>query len=91
MTIVSEPADGSPGTIVPLTVDLRAADGVQLSAAHWDAGGRSVGCVVAQVWIEPAMGHAEVATTGDLIERIGGWVLAASERRPAVCDDDSRD
>jgi pimeloyl-ACP methyl ester carboxylesterase len=29
----------------------------------------------AQVWIEPMMGHAEVATTADLVDRIGKWVL----------------
>lgn len=41
----------------------------------------------AVVWIEPHMGHAEVATTADLVERIGDWVLAACERRRPVCDD----
>lgn len=29
----------------------------------------------AQVWIEPMMGHAEVATTAELIDRISMWVL----------------
>lgn len=45
----------------------------------------------ADVWIEPGMGHAEVATTSDLLDRITGWVLAAYERRPLVWDDDPRD
>jgi pimeloyl-ACP methyl ester carboxylesterase len=34
----------------------------------------------AEVWREPGMGHAEVATTPQLIERIGAWVLAAYAR-----------
>jgi pimeloyl-ACP methyl ester carboxylesterase len=29
----------------------------------------------AEVWIEPDMGHAEIATTEALAERIAGWVL----------------
>ena len=36
----------------------------------------------AEVWREPGMGHAEVATTPDLLERIGGWVRAAYQRAP---------
>ena len=46
---------------------------------------------LAEVWREPEMGHAEVATTPALLERIGGWVLATYERAYAVCDDDPRD
>lgn len=48
----------------------------------------------ADVWIEPGMGHAEVATTPVLIERIADWVLAAlaeNDRAAPVCDDDGRD
>jgi pimeloyl-ACP methyl ester carboxylesterase len=30
----------------------------------------------AEVWIEPAMGHAEVATTAVLVDRIAGWLKA---------------
>jgi pimeloyl-ACP methyl ester carboxylesterase len=45
----------------------------------------------ADVWREPEMGHAEIATTAELLERIGSWVLAAHERTSAVCDDDARD
>jgi pimeloyl-ACP methyl ester carboxylesterase len=45
----------------------------------------------ADVWREPDMGHAEVATTDHLIERIGAWVLAAHERAPGFCDDERRD
>jgi pimeloyl-ACP methyl ester carboxylesterase len=45
----------------------------------------------ADVWREPDMGHAEVATTAELLERIASWVFAAHERASAVCDDDARD
>jgi uncharacterized protein len=45
----------------------------------------------AQVWREPEMGHAEVATTPHLLERIGAWVLAADEASRRVCDDERRD
>jgi pimeloyl-ACP methyl ester carboxylesterase len=45
----------------------------------------------ADVWREPQMGHAETATTEDLVARIGAWVLAAHHRRARVCDDDRRD
>jgi pimeloyl-ACP methyl ester carboxylesterase len=47
----------------------------------------------ADVWLEPGMGHAEVATTAQLVERIADWLLAARARSaPApVCDDGSRD
>jgi pimeloyl-ACP methyl ester carboxylesterase len=45
----------------------------------------------AEVWREPDMGHAETATTAELLERIGAWVLAAHERASAVCDDDRRE
>jgi pimeloyl-ACP methyl ester carboxylesterase len=40
----------------------------------------------AQVWIEPGMRHAELATTPDLIARIAAWVRSA-----VFCDDDRRD
>ena len=46
---------------------------------------------LAEVWREPEMGHAEVATTAVLLKRIGAWVLAAYEQASAVCDDDRRD
>jgi len=45
----------------------------------------------AKVWIEPAMGHAEAATTADLVGRIAAWVLDASGVRTPVCDDDGRE
>lgn len=45
----------------------------------------------AEVWREPNMGHAEVATTADLLDRIGRWVRAADERVRGVCDDDRCD
>jgi hypothetical protein len=37
------------------------------------------------------MGHAEVATTADLLDRIAEWVRAAHERTAPVCDDERRD
>jgi pimeloyl-ACP methyl ester carboxylesterase len=43
----------------------------------------------AAVWIEPGMGHAETATTPELMDRIGAWVRTAT--CPAVCDDGGRD
>jgi pimeloyl-ACP methyl ester carboxylesterase len=50
----------------------------------------------ADVWIEPGMGHAELATTDDLLARIAAWVLAAvgpddAVPHPVVCDDVRRD
>jgi pimeloyl-ACP methyl ester carboxylesterase len=45
----------------------------------------------ADVWLEPGMGHAEVATTPALVDRIADWLLAARERTGPVCDDGSRD
>lgn len=45
----------------------------------------------AEVWIEADMGHAEVATTPDLVDRIARWVLAAAELNSPVCDHDGRD
>lgn len=45
----------------------------------------------AQIWIEPGMGHAEVATSAELVRRIGEWVLAVCDRRSPICDDDSRE
>jgi uncharacterized protein len=43
----------------------------------------------AAVWVEPGMGHAETATTAELMTRIAAWVRAVT--RPAVCDDGARD
>jgi pimeloyl-ACP methyl ester carboxylesterase len=51
----------------------------------------AAGAPLATVWLEPAMGHGEVATTRDLVDRLGRWVLAAHERSRTVCDDESRD
>jgi pimeloyl-ACP methyl ester carboxylesterase len=44
----------------------------------------------AQVWIEPGMGHAETATTPDLVARIADWVVTVVGSSP-VCDDARRD
>jgi pimeloyl-ACP methyl ester carboxylesterase len=49
----------------------------------------------AEVWIEPGMGHAENATTAQLLDRILFWVRAAADspsvRAAAVCDDEPRE
>jgi pimeloyl-ACP methyl ester carboxylesterase len=44
----------------------------------------------ASLWIEPGMGHAETATTPQLLERIVGWVRDVVGSEP-VCDDGVRD
>jgi pimeloyl-ACP methyl ester carboxylesterase len=51
----------------------------------------------AEVWIEPGMGHAESATTPDLIARITAWLRSLDSAPGArqvvgqVCDDGPRD
>ena len=45
----------------------------------------------ADVWIEPGMGHAELATTDDLLARISAWVRTAVGPDDHVCHDDRRD
>ena len=45
----------------------------------------------AQVWIEPGMGHAETATTAELLDRIGDWVFGACGATSPVCHDEERD
>lgn len=47
----------------------------------------------ATVWVEPAMAHAEQATTPDLVRRIGAWLhdALAAAATARVCDDDGRD
>jgi pimeloyl-ACP methyl ester carboxylesterase len=43
-------------------------------------------------WLEPGMGHAETATTPELLTRVANWLSAAvREPRPGVCDDGSRE
>jgi predicted acyl esterase len=45
-----------------------------------------------QLWIEPAMAHAETATDDELVERIARWVRsAAAAPGSVVCDDDRRE
>jgi pimeloyl-ACP methyl ester carboxylesterase len=44
----------------------------------------------AQLWVEEGMGHAETATSPELVDRIIGW-LRATVSSGAVCDDGSRD
>jgi dipeptidyl aminopeptidase/acylaminoacyl peptidase len=72
----------------PLLIVHGSADGY-FPLRHADA--LAAAAPEADVWIEPGMGHAEVATTAELLDRIAGWVLAAYERRPGVCDDGLRD
>jgi pimeloyl-ACP methyl ester carboxylesterase len=49
----------------------------------------------AQIWLEQGMGHAETATSPELLARIGDWVAAAlggeHAASSAVCDDDARE
>jgi pimeloyl-ACP methyl ester carboxylesterase len=51
----------------------------------------------AAVWLEEGMGHAETATTPELVNRIAAWlrsvvgVPAASARATEVCDDVPRE
>ncbi|HEU5008732.1 MAG TPA: alpha/beta fold hydrolase [Jatrophihabitantaceae bacterium] len=43
-------------------------------------------------WLEPGMGHAETATTSELLARIADWLAAAVRTGPSgVCDDGSRE
>jgi pimeloyl-ACP methyl ester carboxylesterase len=44
----------------------------------------------AQLWIETGMGHAETATTAQLVARIGGWVRSVVGSN-AVWDDGVRE
>jgi pimeloyl-ACP methyl ester carboxylesterase len=44
----------------------------------------------ASVWLEPGMGHAEAATTPQLVDRIAGWVRSVVGV-DAVWDDGARD
>ena len=45
----------------------------------------------AETWLEPGMGHAENATTPQLVDRIADWLIAAREQASRVWDDGSRD
>lgn len=51
----------------------------------------------AEIWIEPGMGHAETATTPELVKRLVAWLrrevatASASGRGDAVCHDGVRD
>jgi pimeloyl-ACP methyl ester carboxylesterase len=49
------------------------------------------GAPTAEIWREPSMGHAEVATTPQLLDRIAGWVRTAHEQSGQFCDDERRD
>ncbi|MGI8761768.1 MAG: alpha/beta hydrolase [Jatrophihabitantaceae bacterium] len=49
----------------------------------------------ATVWVEPGMGHAETATTPELLARIAAWLREQTQPRAVgvteVCDDGRRD
>jgi uncharacterized protein len=47
----------------------------------------AAGAPHAEVWVEPGMGHAEVAATPDLLARITRWIVAATGAPAPVCDD----
>lgn len=36
----------------------------------------------AELWIEPAMGHAESGTSAQLLDRIADWAVVAVQGRP---------
>lgn len=58
--------------------------------AHFEA--LAVAAPDADHWLEPGMGHAETATTPELLARIADWLIAAvQEPRSDVCDDGSRE
>jgi pimeloyl-ACP methyl ester carboxylesterase len=44
----------------------------------------------AHLWVEPGMGHAETATSPELVDRVVAW-LRSVPVTDAVCDDGSRD
>lgn len=44
----------------------------------------------AELWVEEGMGHAETATSPELVDRIVGWLHSVVDV-DAVCDDGSRD
>jgi uncharacterized protein len=69
------------GAIAPRPLLIVHGDDDHYFPAHHVASLES-GAPHAQVWREPGMGHAEVATTAELLGRIGGWVRAAYDRAP---------
>jgi pimeloyl-ACP methyl ester carboxylesterase len=89
-TVPAAPAEVA-GAIAPRPLLIVHGDDDHYFPAH-HVDSLAAGAPAAEVWREPAMGHAEVATTAELLDRIGEWVRAARERTHArVCDDERRD
>ena len=88
-TVPEAPAEVA-GAIAPRPLLIVHGDDDHYFPAH-HVESLAAGAPAAEVWREPAMGHAEVATTADLLDRIGEWVRAAHERSAKVCDDERRD
>ena len=88
-TVPAAPAEVA-GAIAPRPLLIVHGDDDHYFPAH-HVESLAAGAPAAEVWREPGMGHAEVATTADLLDRIGGWVRAAHERAAPVCDDERRD
>jgi pimeloyl-ACP methyl ester carboxylesterase len=88
-TVPEAPAEVA-GAIAPRPLLIIHGDDDHYFPAH-HVESLAAGAPMAQVWREPGMGHAEVATTIELIDRIAGWVRAAHERAAQVCDDERRD
>ena len=91
---VPEAPDEVVGAIAPTPLLIVHGDSDRyFPATHVDA--LAAQAPTADVWIEPGMGHAETATTPELLDRIGDWLAAATSRpavpRRAVCDDEARD
>ena len=91
---VPEAPDEVVGAIAPTPLLIVHGDSDRyFPATHVDA--LAAQAPTADVWIEPGMGHAETATTADLLGRIGDWLAVATSRpavpRRAVCDDEARD
>lgn len=88
-TVPEAPAEVA-GAIAPRPLLIIHGDDDHYFPAH-HVDSLAAGAPAAEVWREPAMGHAEVATTADLLDRVAGWVRAAHERAVQVCDDERRD
>jgi pimeloyl-ACP methyl ester carboxylesterase len=78
---IPEPPSEVAGAIAPRPLLIVHGDDDHYFPAH-HVESLHAGAPAAEVWREPGMGHAEVATTPELLERIGGWVRAAYERAP---------
>jgi uncharacterized protein len=88
-TVPAAPAEVA-GAIAPRPLLIVHGDDDHYFPAH-HVDSLAAGAPGAEVWREPRMGHAEVATSAVLLDRIGQWVRAAHERAEQVCDDERRD